>query len=131
MGCVTGRYTPTTGNNIDVYNHAYPWPWSFMSNWTSVEGKGICFPDQGNCVVNFQRDPTVNDAPNYLIVDTDYDNYSVTYLCNKRFGFLKHEYLYVLSRTPSMPSAIYDQVYKLIDEKIPGYGQWFWRYFVI
>ena len=123
MGCVTGRYTPISGNTINVYNHAYPWPWAFMANWTSVEGKGICYPERGNCRVDFNKEPSVDDPPNYIIIDTDYDNYSVTYLCNSRFwGLIRQEYLYVLSRTPTMTSSLYDQVYKLIDERLPNYG---------
>ena len=34
----------------------------------------------------------------YSIVDTDYDNYSVLHTCNKYFGFLKLEFVIVLTR---------------------------------
>lgn len=29
------------------------------------------------------------DTPNYFVVDTDYDNFSIVYNCNNKLGFLK------------------------------------------
>ena len=54
------------------------------------------------CFVKFffwQRWPK---DPNYLIVDTDYENYSIVYSCDPN----DMQYLWILARTPSISTEL-------------------------
>lgn len=61
---------------------------------------------------------------NYMILATDYDNYSVVYNCDAfSGGMVKVEYMWVLTRTPlAIDSADWiamrDNVWAIISEKV-------------
>ena len=46
------------------------------------------------------------DEPNYTVMETDYDNYTIVYSCDELFGgWASFDYLWILSRTPTMTNA--------------------------
>ena len=58
----------------------------------------------GQCEVSFYGQEV--DEPNYLIMDTDYDSYSMVYSCFPN----DTAYLWIMSRTPTMEKALLDKL---------------------
>ena len=46
------------------------------------------------------------DEPNYQIIDTDYDNYSIVYACHED----DMQYLWLLTRVPNPDQALLDKM---------------------
>ena len=68
-------------------------------------GEGWC-PSKlpgGECFVTFRSAPYPN-APNYNVIDTDYDNYSIVYGCAED----DMAFLFFLSREPVLSDELYD-----------------------
>lgn len=42
----------------------------------------------------------------YDIIETDYQNYALIYSCSKRFGIIKNEFAWILSRSRTLDPAI-------------------------
>ena len=90
-------------------NFGYYWPWAFSSGLTSIEGKAMCFADEGKCRVEFFKEPAADATRNYLVIGTDYTNYSIVYNCRQyMWGLIRWDYLWILSRSPRMTSELYD-----------------------
>ncbi len=60
-----------------------------------MTGTGYCPDLSGQCYVSFFGQKTT--APNYLVVDTDYTNYSLVYQCDPNVQNGK-QYLWFLTR---------------------------------
>ena len=65
----------------------------------------------GSCFVTFFRQPFPSES-NYHIVDTDYDNYSIVYACDED----DMQYLWFLSREPTLSDDLYDQMMQTAQE---------------
>ena len=64
---------------------------------TGVHGSASCANQpNGQCIVSFFGQQF--DEPNYLIVDTDYETYSMVYACEPN----DMQYLWILSREPTL-----------------------------
>ena len=67
-----------------------------------IYGYGKC-EKNGQCTVSFDDPTNFNIRPNYLVLDTDYDNYAIIYSCNDYFnGLFKNDVAFYLSRTPTV-----------------------------
>ncbi|CAL1294121.1 unnamed protein product [Larinioides sclopetarius] len=64
--------------------------------------------------VKFDKVPRVGD---YWVLDTDYKQYSVVFSCVSLEDGLKIEYLWILSRTPTLDQNVKENIYKLLDER--------------
>eukprot|EP00094_Tigriopus_californicus_P008403 TCALIF_08097-PA protein Name:"Similar to APOD Apolipoprotein D (Cavia porcellus)" AED:0.13 eAED:0.13 QI:0/0.8/0.66/0.83/1/1/6/104/215 len=101
--CVTAKYTDQSNyksQRIGVLNESIN---EKNGNPNSVNGIGVLEPGNAGLArltVNFDSQPFFarQDTPNYFVVDTDYDNFSIVYNCNNKFGFLKSEVLFILTR---------------------------------
>ena len=120
--CVTATYGSTyaVGTEISVINRAYYWPVWFLP--FKAEGRAGCYTNDGECAVSFRSPPDVTGTPNYNVLHTDYTSYSVVYSCSDLLGgAMKNEYVWVLSRTPYLPAAKYEEAVTVMTEKIPDY----------
>ncbi|XP_067124046.1 apolipoprotein D-like [Centruroides vittatus] len=67
------------------------------------------------------RMPGITEPIKYYIIDTDYDNYTLAWGCyeasNLRGTFGHFEYIWLLSRTPKMDTAIQQELYTLMDDR--------------
>jgi lipocalin len=60
--------------------------------------------------------------PNYHIIDTDYDNYSIVYDCQRSLYYGKNEYLYILSRNQEIDEGLKDELITKIRDAVPTYN---------
>lgn len=83
-----------------------------------VNLQGECPADfnQGECRVKmfFQKWPT---ETNYRVIDTDYENYSIVYSCHED----DMQYLWFLSRQPTLSDDLYQQMMDTAKAALPNY----------
>merc|ERR1711953_722286 len=74
--------------------------------------------EPGQCFVKFFSPFTRWDSePNYQIVDTDYDNYSIVYSCDED----DMQYLWILARTPTISEEMSDMLTSKAFAALPNY----------
>ena len=74
-------------------------------------------------VVDFSGStPDPSSEPNYTVLDTDYETYSIVYSCGGYLGVASWDFLCILSRTPSMDDATILSLIDKIEDKVPHYG---------
>ena len=69
--------------------------------------------------MNFKGIPARGD---YNVLATDYDSYSLVYSCSGLLGFGKTEYVWILSREPTLSDSKIAQLLDLVEERV-GYGR--------
>ena len=69
---------------------------------TGVTGKGYCPDKTGQCYVAFYGAPY--RKPNYVVIDTDYETYSVVYCCDVK------NYLWLLTSEPVVSDKLYNHM---------------------
>ena len=129
--CIEAQYTDLGNNEIQVVNSYQTGSVSSSDDLTettgwgisrrkSITGKGLCdSPDDlGQCKVEF-FDTAFPQMPNYNVVDTDYDTYSIVYNCDSASQF---QIVWLLSRTPVMSDATLIKVMAILAEKIPNFS---------
>ena len=121
--CTTAEYTPLANGNVKVVNRAYGF--EGLGGYYSVEGEASCDLNnqEGVCIVNFfGQQKTV---PNYYVLDTDYDNYSIVYNCIQA-GLFRQDTMFILSRTQSIALDVYFGLLAKIATAIPSYDVKYW-----
>ena len=124
MGCVVAQYDgpdPTDGS-IGVTNSGF----NFKDGWTSAHGNAVQVgkPGTGSLAVAFDGMPEqlVDDEPNYLVIDTDYDTYSIVYSCGNVLGFFTFDMLWVLAREPTLSEDTLTSIRDKIETVLPDYN---------
>ena len=69
----------------------------------------------GQCIVSFFGQQF--SEPNYLVMDTDYETYSMVYSCQPN----DMAYLWILSRTPTMDPALLAHLNAQAAASLPNY----------
>ena len=123
--CATATYSTMPLNQFEIDNVE----WDLVNEeWPRDEfplGKGIVSGFTSG-LANVKFFPLAPWA-NYMVLETDYDNYSIVYNCDAfSGGMVKVEYLWVLSRTPyEIDSADWvtfrDERFATIREKVGDY----------
>ena len=112
--CATALYSdldPETAS-FTVYNSSTVGP----SPRFGVTGTASCADTpNGQCIVSFFGQ--VFDEPNYLVMDTDYETYSMVYACEPN----SIAFLWILSRTPTLDQATLDSLNAQAMERLPNY----------
>merc|ERR1712086_73997 len=78
------------------------------------QGVARCAWGTGNCNVKFYF---LFESP-YMVMDTDFDNYSMVYGCDT-YGIVYVNYVWILSRAQSLSTAHMDHLYRLFKSRIP------------
>ena len=65
--------------------------------------------------------PELNGDPNYFVLDTDYDSYSVVYSCSNISDFITFDLLWILAREEVIAQEKLDAIKAVIREELPGY----------
>ena len=71
---------------------------------------------QGQCQVKMWYQKW-DKEPNYRIIDTDYDNYSIIYSCHED----DMQYLWFMSRQPTLSDELYEQMMATAKAALPNY----------
>ena len=84
-----------------------------------LEGKASCPADSapGQCFVSFFGRPFKSE-PNYNIVHTDYDNYSIVYSCDE-----ESQDLFILSREPDLYEDLEFMAIQTVEFILPNYDK--------
>ena len=100
--CNQASYTDLDAEgNFKVYNSSQ----AFIGPRFGVHGQAKCPAETGpgQCFVKFFFQKF--DTPNYQIIATDYDNYSVIYACHET----SKAFLWIMSRTPTLSDELLKQ----------------------
>ena len=63
----------------------------------------------------FNKISSSSNSPNYIVLDTDYTNYSLVYSCSTTFyGLIKNEVAWILSRTRTLNQTTVDRLFAKI-----------------
>ncbi|GBM98444.1 Apolipoprotein D [Araneus ventricosus] len=101
-----GGYLSVTNRGVDIKT----------GKGRSIHGK-VTIPDKSvpaKLKVKFDAVPRIGD---YWVLDTDYKQYSVVFSCVSVDEALKIEYLWILSRTPTLDENVKESIYKLLDKR--------------
>ena len=77
----------------------------------------------GELDVEFFSDPNPENPPNYSVVATDYDTYTVVYNCSDKLGGMaSYDVLNILAREKELSDDQILDIIKIVEERIPGYN---------
>ena len=110
-GTATYSFIEDEPGVIQIYNRGWYW-WLFFAYW-NLPGRAGEFSPEGKLHVNFNPfgDGNVQLPPNYFILDTDYDSYTVVYACFPVAGGTAiSEDAWILSRERTLEQSKVDQL---------------------
>ena len=118
--CSQASYTDLNLDDLTfkVYNSGEG---RFFGPRFGVHGNAYCPQDtsefgEGQCFVQFFSQPFY-DSPNYQIIDTDYENYSIIYACHED----DMQYLWLMSRTNTLSDELLNQMLATAADALPNY----------
>uniref|UniRef100_A0A7S3FSK0 Lipocalin/cytosolic fatty-acid binding domain-containing protein n=1 Tax=Strombidium rassoulzadegani TaxID=1082188 RepID=A0A7S3FSK0_9SPIT len=121
--CIQAEYTPNDDGTFRVdntyqedKNHWFS-STSYFTDRTGITGLAKCDEGVGSCYVSFFN-KAFSDKPNYTVVDTDYDSYSIVYSCQPK---TQKQIVWILSRTPELEEQTFKQTLSTIHQKIPNF----------
>jgi len=107
--CVRATYTDNNDGSVGVFNEQIN---AITGKYGNINGTArLADAAYAELVVNFDTVPFTSTSPNYKVLDTDYDNYSIVYNCNSLLGFFKSESLWFLTRNQTPDQTVVDQGY--------------------
>ena len=70
----------------------------------------------------FGAQATADAEPNYRLLDTDYENYTIVYSCDSYIdGWLHADNLWIMAREPTMSDSLFAKITDILAEKILYY----------
>ena len=127
--CIVAEYTDNGNNEFSVVNSyqegsiqgdlTESTEWG-LSRRKSITGHAECVSPDGTaaCEVEFFGKPFTG-LINYNVIDTDYDSYTLVYMCEENS---QNQIVWILSRTPVMSDATLVKVMAILAEKIPNFS---------
>jgi len=105
--CTTATYAALPNTDVEVKNRA--WFWWFFFTYFTLTGSATCKDNEAACWVSFNiagnRPDTTSTGPNYNILKTDYDNYTIIYNCEDSWYGAKQESAWILTRQKTISDA--------------------------
>ena len=115
--CVCANYSDLGDGNTRVRNNN----WNEKDGWTGGVTTAYDVGVEGGIYVSWSGGaPPAGTQPNYNIIDTDYDNFTIIYDCGEYKGS-PIENLWILSRTPVLSDEKLNEAKSIIAEKLPSY----------
>ena len=119
--CVTARYSENDDGSVRVRNNGY----YSLTGWSGGTAAAyLTDPEaaKGELFVSFNGQvPGPDTEPNYNILATDYDTYTVVYSCND-YTIFSNEYLWILARDPVASDAVFEVARGVIETVLPEYN---------
>ena len=82
-----------------------------------VHGTAVTTSDAGSVAVSIGAH---SDAPNYFVVDTDYENYSIVYNCSQKYTNITE--LWYLTRNPVATQAELEKYERIARAALPNFN---------
>lgn len=79
-----------------------------------ANGSGVCDSDEGNCWVKFSIFGSWE--PNYKVIDTDYDSYTIVYSCDSFSSTM-----WILTREPTISDTMFESLQQKAKMLLPNY----------
>ena len=115
--CVCANYSANDDGTTRVRNNNY----NDKDGWTGGTITAFDVGVEGGIYVSWTgNEPPTGTQPNYNIIHTDYDNYTIVYDCGE-FKGQTFENLWILSRTPVLSDEKLNEARSIIAEKLPSY----------
>ena len=118
--CVQAQYTDLDAEtgSFNVYNSSQG---KLHGPRFGLKGNAYCPSDtsqygEGQCYVRFFNQEWESE-PNYLVIDSDYDNYAIVYTC----GEDDMQYLWFMAREPTLSDELYDSMLATTKLAVPHY----------
>merc|ERR1719400_2762909 len=94
---------------------------SLTSQYIFINGTATpADPQYAEFIVNFATVPVESSRPNYRVLATDYENYSIVYDCLDILGLFKAESLWLLTRAQFPDQDLVEEGYKrMADWELP------------
>ena len=124
-GCVIAEYGgPYEDGSIEVTNYGF----TYNKGWKYAHGVGVPVgePGTGSLAVWFDGMPEQyrSEEPGYIVLDTDYDSYSIVYSCGSPAGIWTFDMLWILAREPQLDEEKLESIKARIGELLPDYNLW-------
>ena len=120
QGCDIAQYTANEDGSVTVNNMGH----RFIQGWSGAKANAaVADTGDASLVVDFSgkgADPS--GKPNYTVLDTDYETYSIVYSCGDFLGLASFDFLWILSRENTMDDATMLSLINKIEAKLPEYG---------
>ena len=110
-------YTAKEDGTVGVENRG--WYSYFPFKYTSINLYGKCQPGTALCHVSFK--PDTDYTPNYEVLMTDYQTYSVVYDCQPKGTDDKTESMWILSRTNTLDADLIQSLKEKASALVPSY----------
>ena len=121
QGCDLAEYTHNADDTVTVHNMGH----RFFQGWSGAKAQAVV-ADTGDAslVVSFNgKAPDASHKPNYTVLDTDYETYSIVYSCGSApFNLASWDFLWILSRTPKIDDDKMLELIGKIEHALPNYG---------
>ena len=120
-GCTMAEYTINDDGTLGVYNTSH----RFGFGWTGGRATAVV-ADTGDAslIVDFTgKVPSPSDTPNYTVLDTDYETYTVVHSCSDILGGLASwDAFWILARENTLDDTQMLDIIDIVEEKLPSYG---------
>lgn len=120
QSCDMADYTLHEDKTVTVHNSG----WRPIQGWSDVTGTAVQ-ADSGDAslVVTFgDHVPSSGGKPNYTVLDTDYETYSIIYACGGFLNLASFDFLWIMGREKTLDDATMMSLLSKIEEKLPHYG---------
>merc|ERR1712038_711704 len=114
--CIRATYTDMGDGSVGVFNEEIISEANVNINGSAIQPD----PAFAELIVNFEQNPVPTVIPNYFVLDTDYNSYSIVYDCFDVLGVAKAESVWFLTREQHPDQALVDQGFqKMTDFGLP------------
>ncbi|KAG5681845.1 hypothetical protein PVAND_011253 [Polypedilum vanderplanki] len=111
--CGQATYTLNSDNSVEVKNCCKRFGEGHCSLGKAALGEPDQVPLEGKFIVSFGQPAT---EPNYKVLSTDYENYSIVYNCKNLPENKSLEFFWLLSSKPQLDDSVKSTVDNLIKE---------------
>ena len=119
--CVTENFMATPEGDYSFYFRGQFW--QMMNTYQGIGGKISCDNTNSSqtCDMNMAT-PMGNKSTTYDVIDTDYENYAVYYMCKNIFGSnMRMEWLNIMSRGHSLSDEHSSKAKTAIAAQLPDF----------
>ena len=116
--CVCANYSDNGDGTTRVRNNSY----TDKDGWSGGTAVAYDIGVSGGLFVSFNgKKPDADSKPNYNVLSTDYENYTIVYDCTDYGRGITGEVLWILGREPVISDEVMKEAEGIIAERLPSY----------